>query len=115
MRKTEFLFGLCAGSAGIMLAVLALFSLLPFSPDAASGLTENLLQTYAIICLAANTLGLFGALLVQKHNIAGALIMAVVMIIIMLFGFPWQSLPAVMYIISVVMAAVPVKAAASNN
>lgn len=114
MRKTELIFGICAGASGLVLAVLALFSFLPFSPDAVHGLSQSTLNTYALICVAANVLGIAGALLVQKLNIAGALIMAVSMIAIMLFGFPWQSLPAVLYIISLVMAVVPVKAAAKN-
>lgn len=107
MRKTEFIFGLCAGTAGVLLAALSLLSLLPYLPE--PGTADH---TYAFICLAANIFGIFGALIVQKYNIAGAVIMAAAVIAVMLFGFPWQSLPAVLYIISVVMAAVPVKAAA---
>lgn len=105
MRKTEFIFGICAGAAGLALGLLSLFSLLPDSGS----------QTYAFICLGANVLGILGALIVQKNNVAGALSMAVSMLTLMFFGFPWQSLPAVLYIISFVLAAVPVKAAQKNN
>lgn len=110
MRKTEFIFGLCAGAAGLILAALSLFSILPFSQETVRSLSESTLRTYALVCIASNVLGIVGALMVQKYNIAGALIMAAAMIAVMLFGFPWQSLPAVLYIISFVMAAVPVKA-----
>ncbi len=109
MRKTEFIFGLCAGTAGLVLALLALFSLLPSPRGLSSGG-----QTYALICLAANGLGILGALFVQKNNIFAALSMAISMLVLMFFGFPWQSLPAVLYIISFVLAAVPVKAAAKK-
>ena len=110
MRKTEFIFGLCAGASGLVLAALSLFSLLPHLPG-----PDPLRQTYAFICLAANLFGVFGALIVQKYNIAGAAVMAASTIAVMLFGFPWQSLPAVLYIISLVMAAVPVKTAVNEH
>lgn len=109
MRKTECVFGLLAGAAGIALAMLALFSLLPYPPGSDNG------ETYAAFCLAANALGITGALFVQKNNIFGALSMAVSMLALMFFGFPWQSLPAVLYIISVVLAAVPVKTAEKEH
>ncbi len=113
MRKTEMIFGLCAGVAGILLAVLSLTSLLPW-PEKALAYPETL-KAYAVVCIAANALGALGALLVQKHNIPGAVIMAVSMLALLFFGFPWQTLPAVLYIISVVMATVPVKTAANIN
>lgn len=106
MRKTEFIFGLCAGAAGLALALLSLFSLLPYPPG-----LDNGGESFSFICLGANVLGIIGALFVQKNNIFGALSMAVSMLALMFFGFPWQSLPAVLYIISIVMAAVPVKSA----
>jgi hypothetical protein len=106
MRKTEFIFGFCAGAAGLALALLSLFSLLPYP-----SVSDNSGHTYALICLAANVLGITGALFVQKSNIFGASSMAASMLALMFFGFPWQSLPAVLYIISIVMAVVPVKAA----
>jgi ABC-type Fe3+ transport system permease subunit len=111
MRKTEFILGLCAGIAGLLLAALSFFSLLPRS--ALFTYAENTFKIYAVVCIAANALGIVGALLVQKHNIPGAVIMAVSMIAVLIFGFPWQSLPAVLYIISGVMATVPVKTAAN--
>ena len=113
MRKTEMIFGLCAGAAGILIGVLSLVSLLPWQ-EAASVYPETL-KAYAVVCIAANALGALGALLVQKHNIPGAVIMAVSMLALLFFGFPWQTLPAVLYIISVVMATVPVKTAANIN
>jgi ABC-type Fe3+ transport system permease subunit len=113
MRKTEFIFGLCAGITGLVLAALSYFSLLPRSEIVS--FSANTLSVYAAVCMAANVLGIIGALLVQKHNIPGAVIMAVSLIAVLLFGFPWQSLPAVLYIISVVMATVPVKTAANIN
>lgn len=113
MRKTEMIFGLCAGVAGILFAVLSLLSLLPWS-EAALAYPQTL-YIYAVVCIAANVLGMLGALLVQKHNIPGALIMAVSMLVVLFLGFPWQSPSAVLYIISVVMATVPVKTAANIN
>ncbi|MGE5494693.1 MAG: hypothetical protein ACM3S4_05275 [Burkholderiales bacterium] len=113
MRKTEMIFGLCAGAAGIVLGVLSLVSLLPWK-EAAFVYPETL-KAYAAICIAANALGAFGALLVRKRNIPGAVIMAASMLAVLFFGFPWQTLPAVLYIISVVMATVPVKTAANIN
>ncbi len=113
MRKTEMIFGLCAGAAGILIGVLSLVSLLPLQ-EAASVYPETL-KAYAVVCIAANALGALGAILVQKRNIPGAVIMAASMLAILIFGFPWQTLPAVLYIISVVMATVPVKTAANIN
>lgn len=111
MRKTEFIFGLLAGTAGLALSLLSLFSLLPPPPPE----IDNGGEAYAYICLAANALGIIGALSVQKNNIFGALSMSVSMLALMFFGFPWQSLPAVLYIISIVMAAVPVKSVVKNT
>jgi hypothetical protein len=113
MRKTELIFGLCAGITGLLFAVLSLFSLLPWS-EAALAYPEAL-KVYAVVCIAANALGILGAFLVQKHNIPGAIIMAASMLAVLVFGFPWQTLSAVLYIISVVMATVPVKTAANIN
>ena len=110
MRKTEAWIGLCAGIIGISIAVLSLFSLLPYSAQIFKS-DAGILQAYAYICIAANAAGFIGALLVLKNNIAGAAIMAASMIAIMFFGFPWQSISAMLYIISLVMATVPVKTA----
>jgi ABC-type Fe3+ transport system permease subunit len=75
MRKTEFIFGLCAGITGLVLAALSYFSILPRSE--LISYSANTLSIYAVVCIAANVLGIIGALLVQKHNIPGAVIMAV--------------------------------------
>ena len=85
----------------MLLAVLSITGILPY--------TEEAVRAYDVVCIAANAAGIVGAIMVQKHHIAGSVIMAAVMIIVMCFGFPWQSIPAVMYIISVVLAVVPVK------
>lgn len=108
MRKTEIFLGIFAGFIGIILAVLFMLNILPYKfeiPDA------NTVFTFGIILAGANITGIIGALLVNKNNILGAAVMAAVTITVMIFGFPWQSLPAVIYIMSVVMAVVPVKPA----
>ena len=111
MRKTEMWFGICAGGIGFALAISSFFSILPYTQATLSLFDEATIKNYAVICMAANAVGIFGALIVQKRNIMGAIIMSSCMIVIMFFGFPWQSLSAVMYIIAVVMATVPVRIA----
>ncbi len=106
MRKTEMVYGLFAGTLGIALGVLFLLDLLPHSQIVPY--THN--PTYAIICIAANVVGMFGALVVTRRNMIGAFIMAGAMITVMVFGFPWQSISAVPMTISVVLAMAPVKA-----
>jgi len=110
MRKTEIGLGVTAGTVGIVLAVLSMLSVLPYSTkdvllphDAAS------VQTYAVILLAANVLGVAGAIAVSRHHVLGSLIMLLATFVVLIFGFPWQSITAVIYIISVVLALVPVK------
>ncbi len=110
MRKTEIGLGMAAGITGVVLAVLSMFSVLPYSAkdiimphDAVS------VQTCAIILLAANVLGIAGAVVVKWHHVAGSVMMTLVMFIVLICGFPWQSVTAVLYIISVVLAMVPVK------
>jgi hypothetical protein len=110
MRKTEIGLGVAAGLTGIVLAVLSMLGVLPYSTkdvimphDAAS------VQTYAIILLAVNALGVIGAVLVKWQHVAGSVIMTLVTFTVLIFGFPWQSITAVVYIISVVLAMVPVK------
>jgi hypothetical protein len=105
MRKTEVVLGISAGVIGLILAVLSVFFLLP---------PKNI-QTGAIVCMVANAAGIAGAVVVLKNNIAGAAIMAVCLITVLFYGFPWQSISAVMYVISVVMAAVPVKVSAKKR
>lgn len=111
MRKMEIGLGVVAGIVGIVFAVLSMYEILPYSTkdvimphDAAS------VQTYAIILLAANALGIAGAVLVKWHHVMGSVIMMLVAFASLIFGFPWQSITAVIYIISVVLAVVPVKA-----
>lgn len=98
-------FGVVAGSIGIILAVLFLLDVLPYSQFVEH--THN--TTYAIICIVANAIGLGAGLLVRKRHFLASIIMAAVMVVVVCFGFPWQVIPAVMYIISVVMAVVPEK------
>ena len=106
MRKTEMVYGLFAGTLGIALGVLFLLDLLPLSQIVPY--THN--PTYAIICIVANVVGMAGALVVTRHNMIGAFIMAGAMLTVMVFGFPWQSISAVPMTISVVLAMAPVKA-----
>ena len=101
MRKTELWFGVIAGAAGLLLGALSLAGILPYTAAAVS--------THAVICIGANAAGIAGAVLVQRHHIFGSVIMAAVMVVVMFFGFPWQSVSAVMYIIAVVLAVVPVR------
>lgn len=104
MRKTEMILGIAAGAAGGIIALLSAFNILPFLPEHSRGAVY-----WAGICLCANAVGTAGAFIVPKNNIAGAGLMAACLIMILIFGFPWQSLPAVVYVISVVMAVVPEK------
>ncbi len=105
MRKTEIFLGIFAGFIGIILAVLFMLNILPYKFEVSDA------SIFGIILAGANITGIIGALLVNKNNILGAAVMAAVTITVMIFGFPWQSLPAVIYIMSVVMAVVPVKPA----
>ena len=106
MRKTEMVYGLFAGTLGIVLGVLFLLDLLPHSQI----VPYTHKPVYAIICIVANVVGIFGALVVTRRNMIGAFIMAGAMIAVMVFGFPWQSISAVPMTISVVLAMAPVKA-----
>ena len=115
MRKMEMGFGVAAGVIGLVIAVLSASGILPYSTRTVEAYPTGVVGVNAIICLAANAVGIAGALLVAKNNILGAVIMAAVMIVIMVFGFPWQSFAAVLFIISFVMAAVPVKTAVQIN
>lgn len=107
MRKTELRLGVGAAAAGLLLAVLSLLRILPYLPDALSA--SSSVTVSAVVCAAANIVGLAGAVVVRRHHILGSIIMAVVMVVILCFGFPWQSIPAVVYIMSVVLAVVPVR------
>ena len=110
MRKLEIGLGVAAGLTGIILSVLSLMQVLPYTEsdvllphDAAS------VQTYAMVLLAANALGIVGAVIVKWHHLLGSVIMFAVTLVILVFGFPWLCIPAVVYIMSVVLAMVPVK------
>lgn len=107
VRNSEISLGVIAGCAGLILSGLSMLNLLPYRP-AFGG--EPSLVVGAVLA-GANIIGILGALIVGKNHILGAAIMTVVTIAVIVFGFPWQSLPAVIYIMSVVMAAVPVKPA----
>lgn len=108
MRKTEIIFGIVAGFVGCVIAIL---SLLGIMPDVAGRVNPfGTLQTCAIVCIVANAFGIFGALAVRKHHVMGSIIMTVVLVLVLMFGFPWQSIPGVIYIVSIVLSAVPVKA-----
>lgn len=106
MRKTEMVYGLFAGTLGIVLGVLFLLDLLPHSQI----VPYVHKPAFAIICIVANVVGMVGALVVTRRNMIGAFIMAGAMIAVMVFGFPWQSISAVPLTISVVLAMAPVKA-----
>ncbi len=112
MRKTEIGFGIIASAAGMALSLLSMFAILPYSEQIMINYPADIVWTYSIICLATNVIGLAGALLVLKNHVLGSIVMAVVMIAVLVFGFPWQSIPAVLYIISVVLAMVPVRKSA---
>lgn len=103
MRKTELVFGLSAGGIGIILGLLFLLDILPHS----SIITYSHRVIYASICIAANVVGVAGALVVRKRHILGSAIMAAAMVTVMIFGFPWQSIAGVSYTISVVLAVTP--------
>lgn len=103
MRKTEMVIGVLAGTAGIVLGLLFLFELLPVSP-----LKPNAYNSvYAGLCIGGNVIGLVGGLLVGKRQLLGSVFIAVAMFIIMFFGFPWQMIPTVAYIVCIVLAVVP--------
>ena len=110
MRKLEIGLGLAAGFTGIILSVLSMIQALPYSAndvflphDAAS------VQTFAVVLLAANALGILGAVIVKRHHLLGSVMMFAVTLVLLVFGFPWMCIPAVAYVMSVVLAMVPVK------
>lgn len=104
MRKTELTLGLLAGATGLLLAVLDLLGMLGYLDGtlASAGFS-------AYILLGANVVGIAGALIVLKQHVAGSAVMALATVTVMVFGFPWQSISAVIYIMAVVLAMVPVK------
>ncbi|MDD5018435.1 MAG: hypothetical protein PHO15_10080 [Eubacteriales bacterium] len=108
MKKTEICFGVGGGLAGLIVALLSLFLLLPYSTETII-IPPETIKIDAVVCLAANVVGITGALLVQKNNLLGSAVMSVALVVVLFFGFPWQSISAVLYIISVVMALAPDK------
>lgn len=110
MRKMEIGLGVAAGIAGLLLAALSMMGVLPYSAkDVFLPHDAQNVHTYAIVLAAANALGVAGALIVKRHHVLGSLIMFAVTLTVLVFGFPWQCIPAVVYIMSVVLAMVPVK------
>ena len=83
------------------IAVLTVFEVLPYAeqPD----------KLATIICAVAGVVGIVGALLVPRHHVAGSVVMAVALIAVTYFGFPWQSVSAVLLIISATLALAPVR------
>ncbi len=104
MRKTELTLGLIAGICGLVLAVLSLMGMTQYLPGTLGASAYS-----GYIQLGANALGIIGALSVLKHHVAGSVMMLLATAGVMLFGFPWQSISAVVYIMAVVLAVVPVK------
>lgn len=110
MRKLEIGLGMAAGLTGILLSVLSIMQVLPYTTkDVFLPHDPQSVQTYAIILLAANVIGIAGALIVKRHNLLGSIIMFIVTLVVLVFGFPWLCIPAVVYIMSVVLAMVPIK------
>lgn len=109
MRKTETGLGIAAGASGIVLGVLSLLFILPYQSDTLIAHNAQTIGPLSIALIIANAVGIVGALLVRKHHNLGSVIMTVVTIAVLVLGFPWQTLPAVLYIMAVVMALVPVK------
>jgi len=101
VRKTELWFGLVGGAAGILIAVLTLAEALPYA--------QQMDRPFAVICACAGAAGIAGALFVPKHHVVGSVIMAIALIVIIIFGFPWQSVSAVLLIISATLSLAPVR------
>ncbi len=110
MRKTEIGLGAAAGTIGAVLAVLSMLHILPYSAkDVFLPHDAESVQIYAAILLAANLFGMAGAFTVSRHHVLGSVMMLIAAVVVLFLGFPWQSIPAVIYIISIVLAMVPVK------
>ena len=110
MRKLEIGLGVAAGVTGLIIAMLSMLQVLPYSAkDVLLPHDTASVQTYAIVLLAANALGIAGAVIVRRHHLMGSVMMFVVTLIVLVFGFPWMSIPAVVYVMSVMLAMVPVK------
>lgn len=109
MRKTEVVLGLFAGTSGIALSVLSMLMILPYSAQSIKTLSTEMIFAYGVVCLIANGVGIAGAMVVPKNHVLGSIIMGAAVITVLCFGFPWQSISAVFFIISVVLAVVPVR------
>lgn len=107
MRKTEIGLGIAAGAAGMVLGLLSVLGILPYAQEMMQN-TEQLM-VFGYLLIGVNALGIIGALMIARHHIFGSVLMAAVIVLILVFGFPWQAFPAVVYFMSVVMAVVPVK------
>ena len=109
MRKTETGLGIAAGASGIILGLLSLMGVLPYRSGSLVTHDADTVVVIGLVLIAVNVAGIIGALTVRKHHVIGSVVMAAVTVAVLILGFPWQSLPAVIYIMSVVMALVPVK------
>jgi len=96
--------GLIAGISGLLLAVLSLLGVTGYLPGTLASAPYS-----GYVLLAANVLGLAGALVVLKQHIVGSVAMVLATAVVLPFGFPWQSISGVIYIMAVVLALVPVK------
>lgn len=104
MRKTELVLGLIAGVSGLLLAALSLLEVTKYLDGTLAAAAYS-----SYILFGANVVGIAGALVVRKHHVLGSIAMAIATVAVMVFGFPWQSIPGVIYIMAVVLAMVPVK------
>lgn len=109
VKRTEIGLGIAAGAAGIVLGLTSLLGWLPYAAGTPVPHDAQTTGLYSIVLLAANAFGVVAALAVNRRHVLGALGMSAVTAVVLVFGFPWQSLPAVLYIMSVVMALVPEK------
>jgi hypothetical protein len=105
MRKTEMTLGLIAGISGLLLAALSLMGITEYLPGTMAKAAYS-----GYVLLGANVLGIVGALIVLKKHFAGSAAMLLATGVVLLFGFPWQSISGVVYIMAIVLAIVPVKA-----
>lgn len=101
MRKTELWFGICGGASGVLIGALSLWGVLPYASE--------MDKLYAYLCMAAGAMSIIGALLVPSHHVAGSVIMAAGLVAVTIFGFPWQSVTAVLLIISATLSLAPVR------
>ena len=100
MRKTELWFGICGGAASVLIAALTYFEGLPYTPH-----LDKLVD--AMICAGAGVASIIGALLVPRHHVAGSVIMAAGLVAVTIFGFPWQSVAAVLLVVSATLSLTP--------